>query len=108
MAIKLDKFQRQDKKNLELETGHKWTARDYLINNGKLKNATDKDGWEYSRDTGSVLTNRTYQKYDAFSVGSTVLAEMTNRAKQGVQNRRRQNARINNNKNRKVIIRKCL
>ena len=107
MSIKLDKFQRQEKKNLELETGHKFTARAYLINIGKLKNATDENGWEYSRDTGSVLKNRTYQD-DAFSVGSTVFAEMTNRAKQGVQNRKRQNARIYNNKNRKVIIRKCL
>jgi len=104
MAIKLDKFQRQDKKNLELETGHKFTARDYLINTGKLKDP--KDNFE-GRSTGSILRNRTYQD-DAFSVASTVFAEMTNRAKCGVQNRKRQNARIYNNKNRKVIIRKCL
>tara|TARA_R100000306_G_C4298080_1_gene103640 strand:- start:210 stop:578 length:369 start_codon:yes stop_codon:yes gene_type:complete len=95
MAIKLDKLQRQDKKNLELETGHTFTAREYLINTGKLK-----DEWG-NRDTGSILKNRTYQN-DAFSVGSTVNAFGKYAQQMGQKNHRNQLARGRYNKKRPV------
>ena len=101
MSIKLTKSQRLDKKNLELATGKKLTARDYLINIGKLKKATDDHGWEYSRDTGSILQNNAYQN-DAFSTGSTVNAFATVRALNGQRNYRNQLAKGRYNIKRKT------
>ena len=101
MSIKLTKSQRLDKKNLELATGKKLTARDYLINIGKLKNATDKDGWEYSRDTGSILKNNAYQNH-AFAVTGTVNAMAKYAQQMGQKNYRNQLAKGRYNIKRKT------
>ena len=101
MGIKLTKSERLDKKNLELATGKKWSARDYLINNGKLKNATDDHGWEYSRKTGSVLKNNAYQNH-AFAVTGTVNAMAKYAQQMGQKNYRNQLAKGRYNIKRKT------
>ena len=96
MVIKLDKFERRDKKNLELETGHKFTARDYLINVGKLK---DEYG---NRDTSNFFSGNAHQVGIGDNTTSTVNALATVRALNGQRNYRNQLARGRYNIKRKT------
>jgi len=68
MAIRLTQTQRKDKKNLELETGHKFTAREYLLNVGKLK---DEYG---NRKTSDFFSGSGHQVGIGVNTTSTVNA----------------------------------
>tara|TARA_R100000963_G_C4628173_1_gene93889 strand:+ start:735 stop:1106 length:372 start_codon:yes stop_codon:yes gene_type:complete len=96
MAIKLDKLQRQDKKNLELETGHTFTAREYLINTGKLK-----DEWG-NRDTSNFFSGNAHKVGIGDNTTSTVNAFAKYAQQMGQKNHRNQLARGRYNKKRPV------